>query len=93
MQSRFDLSTVAGHDIAKKKLRDAAKQPYSAGRTDVLPMGYVICGPVGTGKTFLITCFAGEVGIPAVMLKNFLEHVAGRDGREFWSGCSICSKR
>jgi SpoVK/Ycf46/Vps4 family AAA+-type ATPase len=40
-------------------------------------MGYVICGPVGTGKTFLITCFAGEVGIPAVMLKNF---------RSMWQG-------
>jgi SpoVK/Ycf46/Vps4 family AAA+-type ATPase len=26
---------------------------------------------VGTGKTFLITCFAGEIGIPMVKLKNF----------------------
>ena len=76
VQSRFDLSTVAGHDCAKKKLRDAATA-LRAGRTDVLPMGYVICGPVGTGKTFLITCFAGEVGIPAVMLKNF---------RSMWQG-------
>src|SRR4030095_15873976 len=48
-----------------------------AGKTDVLPMGYVICGPVGTGKTFLTTCFAGEVGIPAVTLKNF---------RSMWQG-------
>jgi SpoVK/Ycf46/Vps4 family AAA+-type ATPase len=47
------------------------------GRTDILPMGYVICGPVGTGKTFLTTCFAGEVGIPAVSLKNF---------RSMWQG-------
>src|SRR6266581_7878459 len=76
VQSRFDLSTVAGHEPAKKKLRDAAAA-LRTGRTDVLPMGYVICGPVGTGKTFLITCFAGEVGIPAVMLKNF---------RSMWQG-------
>src|SRR5205807_1210592 len=76
VQSRFDLSTVAGHEIAKKKLRDTASA-LRAGRTDVLPMGYVICGPVGTGKTFLVTCFAGEVGIPAVMLKNF---------RSMWQG-------
>ena len=40
-------------------------------------MGYVICGPVGTGKTFLTTCFAGEIGIPAVSLKNF---------RSMWQG-------
>ncbi|MGH8458912.1 MAG: ATP-binding protein, partial [Nevskiales bacterium] len=76
VQSRFDLSMVAGHAPAKKKLLDAAAA-IRAGRTDVLPMGYVICGPVGTGKTFLTTCFAGEVGIPAVVLKNF---------RSMWQG-------
>jgi AAA+ superfamily predicted ATPase len=76
VQSRYDLSLVAGHEPAKKKLRDAAAALRS-GRFDVLPMGYVICGPVGTGKTFLTTCFAGEVGIPCVMLKNF---------RSMWQG-------
>ncbi len=76
VQTRFDLSLVAGHQAAKKKLQDAAAA-IRAGKTDVLPMGYVICGPVGTGKTFLTTCFAGEVGIPAVILKNF---------RSMWQG-------
>jgi AAA+ superfamily predicted ATPase len=76
VQSRFDLSYVAGNDQAKKKLQDAAAA-IRAGNTDVLPMGYVICGPVGTGKTFITTCFAGEVGIPAVTLKNF---------RSMWQG-------
>jgi hypothetical protein len=70
VQSRFDLSMVAGQAAAKRKLPDAA-QAIRAGRTDVVPMGYVICGPVGTGKTFLTTCFAGETGVPAVTLKNF----------------------
>jgi AAA+ superfamily predicted ATPase len=76
VQSRFDLSYVAGNDQAKRKLQDAAAA-VRTGNTDVLPMGYVICGPVGTGKTFLTTCFAGEVGIPAVTLKNF---------RSMWQG-------
>jgi AAA+ superfamily predicted ATPase len=76
IQSRFDLSYVAGNDMAKQKLKDAATAIQS-GSTDVLPMGYVICGPVGTGKTFITTCFAGEVGIPAVTLKNF---------RSMWQG-------
>jgi AAA+ superfamily predicted ATPase len=76
VQSRFDLSFVAGNDQAKRKLQDAAAA-VRTGNTDVLPMGYVICGPVGTGKTFLTTCFAGEVGIPAVTLKNF---------RSMWQG-------
>ncbi len=34
-------------------------------------MGYLVSGPVGTGKTFLVTCFAGEIGIPCVKLLNF----------------------
>src|SRR5579884_244171 len=76
IQSRFDLSYVAGNDMAKQKLKDAA-QAIRTGNADVLPMGYVICGPVGTGKTFITTCFAGEVGIPAVILKNF---------RSMWQG-------
>lgn len=76
IQSRFDLSMVAGLEQAKKKLRDAAAAIRS-GNTGVLPMGYVICGPVGTGKTFLTTCFAGEIGIPVVMLRNF---------RSMWQG-------
>ncbi|MGA2608254.1 MAG: AAA family ATPase [Terriglobia bacterium] len=76
IQSRFDLTLVAGNEQAKKKLQNAATA-IRAGKTDVLPMGYVICGPVGTGKTFLTTCFAGQVGIPAVVLKNF---------RSMWQG-------
>ncbi|PYS51373.1 MAG: AAA family ATPase, partial [Acidobacteria bacterium] len=76
IQSRFDLSMVAGHGPAKTKLKNAAAALRS-GNTDVLPMGYIICGPVGTGKTFLATCFAGEVGTPTVILKNF---------RSMWQG-------
>src|SRR5688572_6268583 len=76
VESRFDLGMVAGHEPVKKKLRDAATALRN-GKGDVLPMGYVICGPVGTGKTFLTTCFAGEMGIPAVTLKNF---------RSMWQG-------
>jgi AAA+ superfamily predicted ATPase len=76
IQSRFDLSMVAGQERAKAKLQNAVAAIRS-GNSDVLPMGYVICGPVGTGKTFLTTCFAGEVGIPVVMLKNF---------RSMWQG-------
>lgn len=76
VESKFDLSFVAGNDQAKRKLENAAAA-IRAGKTEVLPMGYVICGPVGTGKTFLTTCFAGHVGIPAVMLKNF---------RSMWQG-------
>ncbi len=68
--SSGSLDVVAGHSNVKKHLR-AAVDALKAGRRDVLPMGYLVCGPVGTGKTFLVTSFAGEVGIPMVKLKNF----------------------
>jgi AAA+ superfamily predicted ATPase len=76
IQTRFSLANVSGSAAAKQMLADAANA-IRKGRTDVVPMGYVLCGPVGTGKTFLATCFAGDVGIPAVVLKNF---------RSMWQG-------
>lgn len=66
----FNLDLVAGHAEARTHLREAA-QALRNNRPEVLPMGYLVAGPVGTGKTFLITCFSGEIGIPMVKLKNF----------------------
>jgi AAA+ superfamily predicted ATPase len=70
VQTRFNLDYVAGHAKVKRHLREAANA-LKQGRGDVLPMGYLVCGPVGTGKTFIVTCFASEVGVPMVKLKNF----------------------
>lgn len=70
VESRYTLDMVAGHAEAKAHLR-AAADAIKAGRPDVMPMGYLVSGPVGTGKTFMITSFAGEIGIPMVKLKNF----------------------
>ena len=64
------LDLIAGHNEAKDHLRQAA-HAVQTGQHDVLPMGYLVSGPVGCGKTFLINCFAGEIGIPMVKLKNF----------------------
>ena len=70
IETEYNLDMVAGHTNAKVHLRQAARA-LKSGRRDVLPMGYLVSGPVGTGKTFMITCFAGEIGIPMVKLKNF----------------------
>jgi len=65
-----DLSFVAGHEFVKKRFKSAARA-IKQGRTDVLPMGYLIAGPIGTGKTFMVSAFAGEIGVPMVRLRNF----------------------
>ena len=70
VETDYNLDMVAGHKEAKAHLRQAAKA-LKQNRPDVMPMGYLISGPVGTGKTFIITTFAGEIGIPMVKLKNF----------------------
>ncbi|MEL6675905.1 MAG: AAA family ATPase [Bacteroidota bacterium] len=70
VQSKFSLKHVAGHAQAKKHLMDAARA-LKNGRPDVMPMGYLISGPVGTGKTFMISSFTNDVGVPMVLLKNF----------------------
>ncbi|MDZ7690054.1 MAG: ATP-binding protein [Balneolaceae bacterium] len=70
VETSYNLDNVAGHTMVKEHLRHASTA-LKRGRQDVLPMGYLVCGPVGTGKTFLVTCFASEVGIPMVKLKNF----------------------
>ncbi len=70
VETGYTLDDVAGHSKVKEHLRHAV-QALKAGKQNVLPMGYLICGPVGTGKTFLVNCFSNEVGIPMVRLKNF----------------------
>ena len=70
IEPEFTLDVVAGHAKAKKMLRDASSA-LKKGRIEVVPMGYLVSGPVGTGKTFLVTCFAGEIGIPCVKFLNF----------------------
>lgn len=70
------LEMVVGYEEAKRRLRQDA-QWINAGQTDAAPMGYLICGPVGTGKTFLAECYAGSIGIPCVVLKNFRSKYVG----------------
>ncbi len=70
LESPYDLSMISGHDFVKKRFKSAARA-IKEGRLDVLPMGYLIAGPVGTGKSFMVTAFAGDIGIPIVKFRNF----------------------
>jgi SpoVK/Ycf46/Vps4 family AAA+-type ATPase len=76
MESRRTLDDVAGHAEAKRWLRQDA-QLIRKGASNALPMGYLVTGRIGTGKTYLVQCFAGECGIPFVEMKNFREKWVG----------------
>ena len=70
------LDGVIGLDVVK----DWLKRDLDLWRRDELeamPMGYLFCGPVGTGKTYLAECLAGEAGVPVVTLKNFRDRWVG----------------
>lgn len=70
VEPKFDLDMVAGMTAVKGRLRRAARA-IARGNPSAVPMGYLICGPVGSAKTFLVECFSREIGFPSVKLKNF----------------------
>jgi len=76
VEPRFGLDMIAGHTAARERLTQDA-QLAREGKFDAVPMGYLICGPVGVGKTFLAMCYAGTVGIPCVMIRNFRSKYVG----------------
>jgi AAA+ superfamily predicted ATPase len=76
IEPEHTLDLVVGQDAAKKRLRDDAEL-IARGWLDAAPMGYLISGPVGTGKTFLAECYAGSIGIPCVKLRNFRSKYVG----------------
>jgi AAA+ superfamily predicted ATPase len=73
-QNTLDL--LVGYPEAKKRLREDAERLVQ-GQTDTAPMGYLVCGPVGSGKSFLAECYAGSIGIPCAVLKNFRSKYVG----------------
>lgn len=70
------LDLVVGSEDAVERLRQDAAA-IQAGDYALAPMGYLLCGPVGTGKTWMAECFAGSIGIPCVLLKNFRSKYVG----------------
>ena len=78
VESSRTLDDYHGQEALKRWLRqDIALWRLNDVRA--LPMGYLLCGPIGTGKTFLVECLAGEAAVPVLKLKNF---------RDKWIGSS-----
>lgn len=76
VESTKTLEQYHAQDALKTWLRQDI-QLWHAGDLKAMPMGYIFCGPVGTGKTYLVECLAGEAGVPVLKLKNFRDRWVG----------------
>jgi SpoVK/Ycf46/Vps4 family AAA+-type ATPase len=76
VQPRYGLDSVGGMRKAKEYMQNIA-EVIRTGNTEEAPMGILISGPVGTGKTFLAECFAHDCGLNVVAFKNFRERWVG----------------
>ena len=76
IDSKRTLADYQGQEALKTWLRQDIAL-WRAGDLKALPMGYLLCGPVGTGKTYLVECVAGEASVPVVKLKNFRDRWVG----------------
>ncbi len=80
IEPRYNLSMVVAQQAVRHRLEEDARL-IREGHTASVPMGYLLCGMLGTGKTFTSTCFAGSIGIPAVVFKDIREKWVGSSER------------
>ncbi|HVO64359.1 MAG TPA: ATP-binding protein [Terriglobales bacterium] len=76
IESKLSLDDIYGQEKVKTWLRQDIAL-WKSNDLQALPKGYLLCGPVGTGKTFMVECLAGEAGVPIVKLKNFRDKWVG----------------
>ena len=76
LESTRTLDDISGQEKVKAWLRQDIAL-WQKSDTAALPKGYLLCGPVGTGKTFMVECLAGEARVPVVKLKNFRDKWVG----------------
>jgi len=76
IESKRTLDDIYGQEKVKTWLRQDIAL-WKSNDLQALPKGYLLCGPVGTGKTFMVECLAGEAGVPVVKLKNFRDKWVG----------------
>src|SRR5262244_510005 len=76
IESKRTLDDIYGQEKVKAWLRQDIAL-WQQNDLAAMPKGYLLCGPVGTGKTFMVECLAGEARVPVVKLKNFRDKWVG----------------
>jgi transitional endoplasmic reticulum ATPase len=80
LNPRADLSAVGGLDYAVRELREVA-DIMRRGLTSAAPMGIILMGPPGTGKSYLAECFAKECGMLCVRFRPLRQMYVGQSER------------
>lgn len=68
-EAEGDLSDIAGLDYLKLYLQGEIVDPMKEGETAGVPMGVLMAGPPGTGKTYIAEKLAASAGVNFVMLR------------------------
>jgi AAA+ superfamily predicted ATPase len=80
LEPRYDLSAVGGLEHAVTELKEVA-DIMRRGLTSAAPMGIMLMGPPGTGKSYLSECFAKECGMLCVRFRPLRQMYVGQSER------------
>ena len=80
LEPRYDLSAVGGLEHAVAELKEVA-DIMRRGLTSAAPMGIMLMGPPGTGKSYLSECFAKECGMLCVRFRPLRQMYVGQSER------------
>ncbi len=80
LQPKHDLAAVGGLDHAVRELREVA-DIMKRGLLSAAPLGMILMGPPGTGKTYLAECFAKECGMLCVRFRPLRGMYVGQSER------------
>lgn len=80
LQPKHDLSAVGGLEHATRELKEVA-EIMRRGQLAAAPMGIILMGPPGTGKSYLAECFARECGMLCVRFRPLRQMYVGQSER------------
>jgi len=80
LQPRHGLSAVGGLEHATRELKEVA-EIMRRGQYAAAPMGIILMGPPGTGKSYLAECFARECGMLCVRFRPLRQMYVGQSER------------
>src|SRR5207248_11167870 len=76
LDSRRTLDDVRGQPAVVARFREDLAL-WRAGDPAAVPLGYLMCGPGGTGKKSLVECLAGEAARPDGRVNNCRDRRGG----------------